>query len=73
MVLAMIKKLPAGFVSTDILKIKMDALFLLDDWQSACVIAVQNAEKDAYLNKAQMLCLGLMGDKDKAMLAFDMW
>ena len=73
LVLAMIKKLPAGFVSTDILKIKMDALFLLDDWQGACVIAVQNADKDAYLNKAQMLCLGLMGDKDKAMLAFDMW
>ncbi len=73
LVLQMIKGLPNSALNTEILKIKADALFLTDDWKNACVIAVQNADKDTYLNAMQMLCLGLLGEKDKAVLAFDLW
>lgn len=73
LVLQMIEQLPPASVNKNILRIKADALLLEDDWQSACAVAIQNGSKDAYLNTLQMFCFGLMGEKDKAQLAFDLW
>lgn len=73
LVVQIIEQLPDNFVTNRILKIKADALLLQDDWQHACAIALQNPGKDAYLSTMQMFCLGLMGEKDKAQLAFDLW
>ena len=72
LVLQMIKQLPASFITKEILRIKADASLLENDWKSACSIALQNSE-NVYLNTLQMFCLGLMGEKDKAQLAFDLW
>ena len=71
--LQMIERMPADFVSSDVLKLQMDAYFVSDDWHKACGIALQNVDKDKYFNQAQMLCLGVLGEQDKALLAFDLW
>ena len=71
--LQMIERMPADFISSDILKLQMDAYFVLDDWHKACGIALQNVDKDKYFNQAQMLCLGVLGEQDKALMAFDLW
>ncbi|MBO5997301.1 MAG: hypothetical protein J6P93_02105 [Alphaproteobacteria bacterium] len=73
LVLQLIDQLPTGFVTNRILKIKAEALLLQDNWQPACVIALQNASKDDDWGALQMFCLGLAGEKDKAQLAFDLW
>ena len=73
LVLQMVEQLPSAFINKKILQMKADALLLEDKWQEACAIAFQNGNEDAYLNTLQMFCLGLMGEKDKAQLAFDLW
>ena len=71
--LQIIETIPSDFVSLAILKLKMDAHFILNDWHNACKIALQNTNKDKYFAHTQMLCLGLLGEKDKALMAFDLW
>ena len=69
----MIEQLPMTSLNKDVLKLKMDALFLTEHWQEACVIALQNASEDDYFNHVQVLCLGLLDNQDKASMAFDLW
>ena len=71
--LMMIDQLPIAALNNDFLKLKMDALFLVDQWQDACVIALQNASEDDYFNHVQVLCLGLLDNQDKASMAFNLW
>ena len=73
LVLQLIKRVPAAFVTKEMLRIKADALLMENNWKSACSIALQNGSKDSYLGTLQMFCLGLMGEKDKAQLAFELW
>ena len=72
-VLVMIEKTPLSMQNNEVLKLKMDALFLTEQWQDACFLAIQKSSEDVYFNHAQMLCLGLLGDRDKALMALDLW
>ena len=49
--LRMMEKLPASFVSMNVLKLQMDAYFLQENWQKACEIALQNSSKDVFISK----------------------
>ena len=73
LVLELIENLPNKYVSLPIKKIQMEAYFLSDDWKKGCGFSLLNASEDIYFNQMQILCLKMLDEKDKALMAFDLF
>lgn len=73
-VLTMINQIPPAYQKESILQLKLNTLLMMDDWEKACALADENiARSDVFWQKAKLMCQGLLGDKDKAQLSFDLW
>jgi len=72
-VIALVKTLPALYLTPEVLQLKADAYLIQDDLDKACVVAAQNTLKTDYFTKMNIMCLALKGKTEQANLAFDMW
>lgn len=73
-VLAMIDLVPAALQTEKMDEIRIEALLSLRKWQQACsFIHPRINHSGLYWQKANMMCLALKGEQDKALLAFSLW
>ena len=74
-VLKLIDLIPETDISDDILKIKVNTLLLKGDTQNACtLIEEKESELDtAYVDKMRIACFLAKEEKEKAVLAFDIY
>lgn len=70
----MISRIPESDVKGDILKIKINTLLLKGETQNACDLLENTAdESDTYINKMRISCFLAKEEKNKAVLAYDIY